>query len=684
MANPAKSLNGKIFRHILAGGIIGALAISLVVGLGRLSGVRGAFAALDAVMYDTFYRMRPPEDKSDGPVVLIAVDDASLDKVDQQIGIGWPWPRAFWGSVIQFCNNHGARAVVFDITFNQHAATKDDAVLAAAADNSKIPVIFANLELPDGKWDRFIPRGKKPPIFGAVNFDQGVARGYVPVTAHGQDSLATAAIKASGLTPKWPTTDPFLLRFYGPQQYTDASGTGRRTFKYISAINVLAAAGNPTTRGLTDNGLGDADFRDKIVLVAGISAAMYDLKSTPLSNITPGAELHATAIENMLDADRVETVPAALRLGLGLLVAIIGACGAILPRRLWMKLALALAAFAIAVVVPMELFQRETIRWLAPGEPMLGSIVAVVAALGWSYLIEDKDRRLFVKALSQYVSPAVAADLQRNSDRLKIDSERREMTVMFTDIAGFTDLSEKLDPERLSELLRFYFGQMTHLIWKEEGTLDKFVGDAIVAFWNPPISPQTDHALRACRAAIAMRQREIEMTDELNLRGGNNMHTRIGLNTGAMAAGTFGSDEKFNYTVMGDSVNLASRLEAANKYYGTRLLISEVTAVEVRSAFLLRKIDVITVKGKTQPMAVFEPLCEGAGPAALRDLADRYQSALERYMGRYWSDAQAMLQKLKKDFPDDGPTGTLLQRVIEYAADPPGDQWDGVYRFKTK
>jgi adenylate cyclase len=258
------------------------------------------------------------------------------------------------------------------------------------------------------------------------------------------------------------------------------------------------------------------------------------------------------------------------------------------------------------------------------------------------------------------------------------------MTVMFTDIAGFTDLSEKLEPERLSDLLRFYFGQMTHLIWQQEGTLDKFVGDAIVAFWNPPISPQSDHALRACRAAVAMRQRELDMTAELNQRGGNNMHTRIGLNTGTMAAGTFGSDQKFNYTVMGDSVNLASRLEAANKFYGTRLLISQPTADEVRGAFLLRKVDVIAVKGRTQPMAVFEPLAEGPGDVSQRDLAARYELALERYAGRLWSEAESMLRGLQKDFPGDGPTATLLGRVVEFMADPPGDDWDGVYRPKSK
>jgi len=684
MANLPKLPGGKLIRHAAAGGIIGVLAIGLVAAMAATPGVRAPMGLLNNVMYDAFYRRRPVENQEKGPIVIIAVDDRSLDMVDQQKGVGWPWPRMIWGAVIQFCNAHGAKAVAFDLTFSQHAVSGDDPALAAAADASKIPVVFANMELPDGDWDRFTPPCKKKPVFGAVNFDQDVARWYYPVTAKGNDSLALATIKAAGLIARWPTTQPFLLRFYGPQQYTDRDGKTQRTFKYLSAINVLAAIGNPTTRGLADNGISDSDFRGKIVIVAGTSAGTYDLKSTPLSDVTPGAELHATAIQNMLDAMRVEPVGTAWRLAMGLLAAIFGACGAILPRRMWVKLLLAAVAFALAVGVPMELFQGWTIRWLAPAEPMLASIVAVVAGMAWSYLVENRDRRLFVKALSQYVSPAVAADLERNRDSLKIDSERREMTVMFTDIAGFTDLSEKLEPERLSELLRFYFGQMTHLIWQQEGTLDKFVGDAIVAFWNPPISPQPDHALRACRAAVAMRQREIDMTEELNRRGGNNMHTRIGLNTGAMAAGTFGSDQKFNYTVMGDSVNLASRLEAANKFYGTRLLISQPTADEVRPQFLLRKVDVIAVKGRTQPMAVFEPLAEGAGTDVLRDLAARYESALERYTGRYWSDAQAILRTLQKDFPDDGPTGTLLNRVVEFAADPPGDDWDGVYRYKSK
>jgi adenylate cyclase len=676
------SFTGKTARHLLAMVVIGALATAVILGFAATPGLRLPLQRLNDVMYDSYFKWRTPENRNDSQVVIVAIDDKSLDLADAQMKMGWPWRRQTYSFLIQFANQHGCKAVAFDFIFSQSSlynfAGADDQLFADAIKASKIPVIIGSFVKPDGSYEPFaIP--VKNPLLASVTFREGVARSYDPYYL-GKPSLALQTLKQANLPIAGPENSSFLLHYYGPSQYL---GDGEhRPFRYVSAWNLVGAQAGHA--GMAKNGLEEEWFKDKIMLVGGTSAGIYDLKSLPVSDQSPGCEIQATAMENLEEGRYVRPVRSALAIGATMLVGMIGAAGSIFPRRVWAKLMAAALVFGVSIGGPYLLFRGYTIHWLAPAAPMSAGLIAIVGSLAWVYLLEDRDKRLFVKALSQYVSPAVAADLEVNRDKLKIESERREMTVMFTDISGFTDLSEKLQPEQLSELLRFYFGEMTACIWKVDGTLDKFVGDAIVCFWNPPIAPQPDHAIRALRAAIGMRQREMEVLPTLREKGGGAMYTRIGLNSGWMSAGIFGSDEKFNYTVMGDSVNLASRLEAINKFYHTRVMISHTTAEQVKSTFLLRKIDVITVKGKTEPMAIYEPLAEGLGNEKEQELARRYEAALALYQAQKWDDAEKSLKEIQRDFSDDGPASTLLERIVEFRTDPPPGDWDGVYRFKVK
>jgi adenylate cyclase len=329
------------------------------------------------------------------------------------------------------------------------------------------------------------------------------------------------------------------------------------------------------------------------------------------------------------------------------------------------------------------LFLKADVRWLPPAAALMAAAVAEFAGLAWSYLTELRQRRLVFRAFTQYVSKDVADELIRDPRKLALGGVRREMTVMFTDIANFTGISESLEVDGVASMLNYYLEEMSAVILGQAGTVDKYIGDAIMSFWNAPLS-QPDHAWRACHAALAMRRREEEVGGELSRLAGAPIYSRFGINSGPMIVGNMGSSQKFNYSVLGDSVNLASRLEGQNKVYGTRILMTETTANLVRGRFVVRKVDLIRVKGRTRPMAIFELLAEGDAPARVGELVGRYERGLDLYQRRRFDEARDLLTSLLDDFPADGPTTTLLRRIDQFRADPPQADWDGVYVAKEK
>jgi adenylate cyclase len=515
----------------------------------------------------------------------------------------------------------------------------------------------------------------KTPVFGASNIGSDVTfRAYEPLV-NGKPSLALQAITASGATPGGDANKPFLLHYYGPHR----SGN-RYTFNYIGA-------GKPIAVALGDDavkvGLDPAAFKDKIVLVGVITAGTYDLKASPLSSEYPGVEVHATAIENLLAGQRVHPLGVALTAGIALVASLVAAVGVVIPHRVVLKLVGAVCTIVILVSVAVVLFKGDTITWLPLAVPLLAVILATCGALAWSYLTEDRARRVVLKALSQYVSPAVAERIAKDPSRLALGGERREMTVMFTDIQGFTNLTETMDVESLGNMLNFYLDEMSSVVLDHDGTLDKYIGDAIMSFWNAPVD-QDDHAVRAARAALGMKRREEMIRPQLAKMGATGMLTRLGLNSGPMAVGNMGSTRKFNYTVLGDSVNLASRLEGANKFYGTHVLMAETTAKRLDGQFAMRQIDVLRVKGKQQPMAVYELMNEGP-PNEMDGLRiKQYEAALAHYRAMRWDEAERVLNELKHAVSQDAPSDMLLARIAKFRAHPPPAGWDGVYEAKEK
>jgi adenylate cyclase len=489
-------------------------------------------------------------------------------------------------------------------------------------------------------------------------------------------SLALQVVRLTGaVIPQWATGD-FWLHYYGRHQYAD----GRTTFPNVAAQVLLNAALEPE-RAATF-GIDPSIFKDKIVVFGSSAAGTFDLKASPLDDFYPGVEVQATAIENLLESQRVVVVGAgwiALVTAIATVAAGVGAMGA---QRTSLKLLASLLVMLVLFAVVVLLFRRPHIVWLPPVAPLMGTIISVVLALSWSYFAEDRQARFFLKALGQYVSPRVAAELKADPEKLSLTTQERELTILFSDIANFTDITEKLK-RRVGQLLKLYLAEMSQPVLAQDGTLDKYIGDAIMAFWNAP-TLQEDHAVRACRAALAMRRCEERIMPQLVELGGEGMFTRIGINTGDCAFGNLGSPEKFNYSCIGDACNFASRLEGANKLYGTRVLLGESTARLVRGRFVMRKVDVLRVKGKTEPQAVYELIGEGQPDESTTTLVGYYEAALADYCAGKWDAAEKILLDVLTRFPQDGPSRELISRIAHFRDEPPPADWDGVFVAKTK
>ena len=279
--------------------------------------------------------------------------------------------------------------------------------------------------------------------------------------------------------------------------------------------------------------------------------------------------------------------------------------------------------------------------------------------------------------------PGLINQMLNRAEPPRLGGDEKELTALFADIRGFTTLSEGLTPSHLVDLLSEYFSVMTEVIFKNWGTLDKYIGDAIMAFWGAPY-PQTDHAIRACRTGLEMLQALDRLQRDWKAKGMPRLDVGIGINTGNMLVGNMGSKQRFNFTVMGDSVNLASRLEGINRQFGTNLIISESTFLHVKDQVVVRELDLLRVKGKAHPVKVYELLGLTAEAPQYSDLIGRFEKGLEAYRRGEWKAAIEVFQDLALDHPQDGPSHVFLKRCHDLMEKPPEGSWDGVFVMRGK
>jgi adenylate cyclase len=453
-----------------------------------------------------------------------------------------------------------------------------------------------------------------------------------------------------------------LIRFNGPPRQ------GIATVSYYQALD---PASLPATV-----------FRDKHVLIGrSLAATTIDTQTdhfpTPIAPQMAGVEIHATILDNLL-RDRFIADPlggaAALigvTFGLGLLAA--GLLFWLGPIAGFVTTLAAVASVAAAAYVALS---GGTHLPVVP--PVLGLLGVYGATAAYKFSLLRSERRLIKRAFQNYVAPAIVEQMLADPSKLKLGGTEYDVTVLFSDLEGFTTLAEHLGPAELSAQLSDYFKEMLDVLLPERGTLDKLIGDAIMMYFGCPI-PDERHPHQACRGALAMQARMTALNARLQARGLPPLKTRIGLNSGRVVAGNMGTDTIFNYTILGDAVNLASRLEGVNKAYDTRIIAGEETWRRVSGAFEGRELDWIRVKGKTRPVAIYELLAEsGRLPESLQQIQAAYADGLRHYRTAHFAEALVAFERALAINPADGPSLTLAERCRKLRMYPPVS-WDGVY-----
>ena len=425
-------------------------------------------------------------------------------------------------------------------------------------------------------------------------------------------------------------------------------------------------------------------FKNKIVLIGATATGLYDMRATPLQHVYPGVEVHANIISALLDNSfSVEPawIPGAnfvFMLFIGVLIIVVMSYITLIPQMMFIGFIL-LATISV-----------NTWFWFSKGMVLSISLpVLMISALFIFYLsfglfIEARDRKLLKHIFGQYIPPELVEEMDADLDHYGFEGESRDMTVMFADIIGFTSLSENLTAAELKKLLNRFFTPMTRIIFSEKGTIDKYMGDMVMAFWGAPLTDK-QHALHAVNAAIEMKKKVELLKDEFEREGLTSIDIGIGINSGDMNVGDMGSEYRRAYTVLGDSVNLGSRIEGLTRYYGVGILIGENTAAHIKDDYVLREAGRVRVKGKKIPVTVYEPLCliNEASPELL-DIMDDYEQALELYLLRDWGGAKAAFKNLIIKDKELTLYNIYINQSEFYQQNPPSRDWDGVFERRTK
>jgi adenylate cyclase len=441
-----------------------------------------------------------------------------------------------------------------------------------------------------------------------------------------------------------------------------------RTYPYVSIADAALKKFQPGT------------FKDKIVLVGASATGIGDLRVTPFGGLDfPGVEVHANLIDNILNRQFLTRgAPQALTdIGWILLFGIpLGMWLAVVQPR-WMALALLLLVPFTAIIY-WAFLRGWWLNFIVPAIFTLVPNVSLVAL--YRVLVEEQEKRKVRGAFQQYVSPEVIRRLLSDPERVK--PRKTPVTVLFSDVRDFTTISEQLDAQELADLLNSYLTEMTRIIFRHQGTLDKYIGDAVMAIWGAPFD-EPHHAERSCASSLAMLSRLAELQQDWRAHGQAVLEIGIGINTGIASVGNMGSMLRYGYTAIGDTVNLASRLEGLNKEYGTRIIISESTRDALPDDHILvRELDLIRVKGKLQPVSIFEIL--SAQTAGGKELVELFGRGLAAYKQRDWRAAKIGFEEVLHRWPNDSPARIFLARCKEYLAEEPAGDWDGVYVMKHK
>jgi adenylate cyclase len=670
---------------------------------------------------DIQFRFAKDSRKPDSSVVILTIDQNSLQYFKRNGKISWPWPRDFYAAVTNYLAKGGAKAIVFDFHFNE---PDEDRVISSGAENDslfatsirtagnvflsaqlthqyeedqpgdtliKFPESHPELRITqrlyfDKTYAPLVPFQQGAKGIGIVNFipdEDGVCR-RIPIVYefNGKPlySLSFAVYhnlyhQESSLEKK--ISSPYLIYWYG-------QGGPDGMFKYYSIHAVIVSA-MKEEQGIKPDIPANV-FKDKIVLIGSNAPGLLDLRPTPFTYLEPypGVEIHATALSNFLQKHFIIEVPFVLLLLICVLFAVIVSLIANNSENIVTSTAGIMIIVLVFLIVSNQLFVQKLI-WLKVVFTVMTAAITFFVSVAWNFATEGRSKRQIQKIFGQFVNPHVVKQLSANPDKVELGGEEVEATIMFSDIEGFTSISETKKPKELVEFLNTYFSAASDIFLKHDGTIDKFIGDAVMVQFGIPLK-NPNHRILAVRAAYEFSQVIYKMTKAARERGEPVFSTRIGINTGTMVVGYIGGRTKKEYTVIGDTVNLASRLEGVNKFYGTALMISETTANEqVLDEYLLREMDLIRVKGKKLPIKIYEVVCPRNEVTGERlKMVQTFESALQLYREQHWEDAIAMFRTVLKMNATDYASKMYIERCDEYQKKSPGKNWDGVNVMTSK
>lgn len=689
-------------RRLRAALAVAVLSCLIAFGLDVLGVVeRLELLSIDARYASGIGRRAPGED-----LVIAWIDQESLEFVAGQ-GMGFPWPRTLYEEVLGYLRECGAKAVGFDLLFDQPSSTDTDTAfgeaLAARADNALVVklVEFREGAASPEATQRFAARalqGQAAPRDLAVargvvlplpEIERGATRlGFSNVAADADKThrhyelvrgLARPGAEAPWLQPSFALATALvarpeldlagslagparrLLNFRGPEFSFDK-------VKFVNIVQSMMASAEGQTPLY-----GKERFEGKIVLVGIHADGLEDAHPTPLSRSFPGVELHATAIDNLQRGDwlRESGWQGAFAAAAAALAttAVFALPGVIVPLSVLLGIAVLFLASA--------LLAWQSLLVLPIAMPALAYGSSAGLGLAWRLVVEGRQKREMRRAFASYLAPEVLSEVLRDPDAVALGGSAREVTLFFTDLAGFTGLAEHVSPTELVAFLNDYFTRMCEPVLAERGVIDKFIGDAIMALFGAPL-PGEDHPLRAVRAALVARRVSEDIAAELRQAGKPSIETRIGVHTGLAVVGNMGSSKRFDYTAIGDTVNLASRLEGANKAFGTGILVSETTWARCAGEVLGREVGRLAVKGRSEPLVVYEPLAlRGAATDDEVGAVAAHAAAIDAARRGDRDAARAAFARLAALRPHDALVALWHARLGE-------SDWDGVFRLDVK
>lgn len=674
--------------------------------------------AIDLKFSDFRFKMRG-EIKPNAQVAIVAIDEKSINELGR-----WPWSRYRIAELLHKLRDYNPKVVAFDITFSEPESDGADRELGEALDKSRNPILGYffrddSTQEPPPESVKLIRRSSIKLIkflgeprtdflkefnsadlniaeigahakgfgfFNAVPDEDGTVRRAQLLVEYkeeiypslnlegmrrflgGEILLTLASYGVDGLYIRQmqipaDETGQLLINYYGPGG----------TFATYSVVDILS--GKVPTEAL----------KDKLVFIGATEIGIADVKPTPFSPVFPGVETHATVAGNILDGSFLIKNSLTKALDIVLLMILPLALVFLLMRaqKTFLGFFVFIAFVSLLLLGNYLLFTRlnTLLSILYPG---LSLCFVYIFFEGYRNLVIESRNRYLRRAFSSYVSPELVTEILQDPDKLKLGGETKNITVLFSDIRGFTTLSELITPVTLVSILNSYLSPMTQIIMDEHGTLDKYIGDAIMAIFGAPVDV-SNHPERACKAALYMLKNLEKLNQEWKERDWPHISIGIGINTGEAIVGNMGTDIRFEYTAIGDTVNLASRLEGLNKLYGTEIIISK-SALEglPSSQFFVRELDLVRVMGKEQPISIFELIDFHPGDPEKATLVSSFTDALQTYRERNFKAAWKKFADILKTFPGERPSILYLKRCSEYIEQPPPANWDGVFIAKEK